>query len=135
MAFKTVLKIGSKTWSIQNLSYAFRRDTDAKGKPSSSIYGGTVDLVLETTEDTTILESMLNSPTKALVVTMEISKATGEGTQKTITLTDCYVVGFSESISVFGGESMSYNVSFSARKIEVDKAVLENDWPKVAGAA
>lgn len=135
MAFKSVLKISSKEWNIINLAYSFRRDTDAKGKPSSLIYGGTVDLVLETTEDTTILESMLNSPTKALTATIEVSKATGEGTQKTITLTDCYVVAFSESISAFSGESMSYSITISARQIAVDKATLVNEWPKVAGAA
>lgn len=130
MAFNAKLKVSGKEFDIQNFSYSFRRDTDSKGKPSSAIYGGTVDFVLETVKEQVLLESMVNSPTKALACTITISNPDGEGTLKEITLTDAYVIAFSESISKFSGESMVYNITMSCREIKVGSATLTNEWPK-----
>ncbi|MGY0037463.1 type VI secretion system tube protein TssD [Pedobacter sp. NJ-S-72] len=44
MAFKTRLNLGSKEYDVLQCSYSLNRDVDAKGRPSSGVYGGTIIL-------------------------------------------------------------------------------------------
>ncbi|WP_304437833.1 type VI secretion system tube protein TssD, partial [Pedobacter sp. Leaf216] len=40
MAFKTRLNLGSKEFDVLQCSFSLNRDVDAKGRPSSGVYGG-----------------------------------------------------------------------------------------------
>lgn len=61
MSFNAKLKFAGKDGiDVLACDYALRRDVDAKGKPSSGVYGGTINLTIESTDDTSIIESMVN---------------------------------------------------------------------------
>jgi len=64
MAFKTRLTLGSKEFDVLQCSYSLNRDVDAKGTSSSGVYGGTIHLEIESTEDTSVIESMVNNQYK-----------------------------------------------------------------------
>src|SRR6476620_8822300 len=60
MSFNAKLKIAGKDGiDVLACDYALHRDVDAKGRPASGVYGGTINLSVESTDDTSIIESMV----------------------------------------------------------------------------
>ncbi|BAR96758.1 hypothetical protein PI172_2030 [Prevotella intermedia] len=70
--------MGGKEYDVLYSNYEFSRSTDSKGKPSSSISGGRVSVTVESTDDTTAIEAMLNSQFKAVEGKI-VYKKTGGG--------------------------------------------------------
>lgn len=64
MAFRASLELNNKEFDVLYSNYEFSRNTDSKGMPSSSVLGGRVKATIESTEDTSVIEAMLNSPFK-----------------------------------------------------------------------
>ena len=62
MAFRASLELNNKEFDVLYSNYEFSRNTDPKGMPSSSVLGGRVKATIESTEDTSVIEAMLNSP-------------------------------------------------------------------------
>src|SRR5436190_11276870 len=100
MSFKAKLSLGGKDYDVLHSSYSFRRDVDSKGRPSSGIYGGTVEIQIESTDDTSILEAMVNNQYKAQQGTITFQKRDEDAKMKELTFEDGYVVNFSESLDV-----------------------------------
>jgi len=130
MSFKGTLAMSGKNYDVLTCSYGFRRDVDFKGRPSSGIYGGTIEMSIESTEDTSILETMVNSPHKMLSGTITFKKTDEDAKLKEIKFENAYIINFSESVSEFGGDSMQYHITISAQTIQVGNAKHVNDWPK-----
>jgi hypothetical protein len=131
MSFKATLNFGSKKYDVLACSYSFSRDVDHKGRPSSTVYGGTVSLSIESTEDTTILEAMVNSKHKPVSGSVFFYKREeDEAKMKEITFTDAYVIAYSEAIDAIGGHPMNIQFTISARELKVGNAAHANDWPK-----
>jgi hypothetical protein len=129
MSFKATLKLGGTEFDVLHTDYAFRRDVDAKGRPSSGIYGGRVNIRVESTDDTSILESMLNNVYKAQGGTITFQKRDEDAKMKELTFEDGYIVEYTEILDVVGKEPMFINFTVSARKLKVGNAEHENDWP------
>ncbi len=129
MSFKATLEIGSKKFDVLHCSYTFRRDVDNKGRPSSIIYGGTVDLEIESTEDTSVLESMVNNMYKAQNGSIIFKKSDEDAKMKELQFTDAYFINYAESIDSMGANPMTISFTISARKLKVGNAELVNDWP------
>lgn len=64
--FNATLKFKGKEFDVRYVDYLIERDVDAKGRPASHLYGGLVRMIIESTEDTTILEIWL--PNSTLIV-------------------------------------------------------------------
>lgn len=60
MAFRATLNLAGKEFDVLDCDYKLERDVDAKGRPASNIYGGKLRVRVESTEDTSILEQMVN---------------------------------------------------------------------------
>ncbi len=129
MSFKAKLALGGTNYDVLHCSYKFGRDVDSKGRPSSGIYGGTVEIQIESTDDTAILEAMVNNQYKALKGTITFQKRDEDAKMKELSFEDGYVVGFSESLDVVGSNPMTIVFTISARKLKIGNAEHENDWP------
>jgi hypothetical protein len=129
MSFKAKLSMGGNNYDVLHSSYTFRRDVDSKGRPSSGIYGGTVDIQIESTDDTAILEAMVNNQYKAQKGTITFQKRDEDAKMKELTFEDGYVVNYSESLDVVGSNPMTINFTVSARVLKIGNAEHENDWP------
>jgi hypothetical protein len=129
MSFKASLSIGGTKYDVLHCSYSFRRDVDSKGRPSSGIYGGSVDLEIESTDDTLILESMLNNQYKAQTGTVTFQKRDEDAKMKELSFEDGYFVEYGENLDVTGTEAMTIKFTVSARKLKIGNAEHENDWP------
>ena len=130
MSFKATLELGSQKFDVIHCSFTFRRDVDPKGRPSSGVYGGTVQFQIESTDDTSVLEAMLNNVHKAFGGTVTFYKREeADAKMKALTFTDAYVIQYTESIDAVGNNPMAINFVISARELKMENATHVNDWP------
>ena len=130
MAYSAKLTFGdAKDYEVQSVSFSFNRSTDAKGKPSSPVYGGEIHLVVETRDENALAKMMLMQQHKAQSGTIEFQEASKEGVMKKITITDGFITSYSESAATNGPDSMTVAFTISARKIALGDATLTNTWP------
>ncbi|MET4084068.1 hypothetical protein ABIB40_004042 [Pedobacter sp. UYP30] len=129
MAFKARLTLMGKEHDVLNCSYSLNRDVDSKGRPSSGVYGGTIDVEIESTEDTSVVEAMVNNQFKPLSGSLLIKKSEEDAKMKEVSFEDGYIVKYSEGLNILGDTPMSLKFVISARKLKVGSAEHVNDWP------
>ena len=130
MAFNTKLKIGSKDGiDVLKCDYALHRDVDTKGRPSSGVYGGTINLTVESTDDTTIIESMVNQY-KPIDGAITFKKDDEDAKMKEVTWTKGYITRFQEGFDHQGNHPMVVDFTISAETIKIGNAEHKNEWPK-----
>jgi hypothetical protein len=129
MSFKAKLTVGGKSFDVLHCSYTFRRDVDPKGRPASNVYGGSVQLEIESTDDTSVLESMLNNVYKSVSGSVTFQKREEDAKMKELTFEDGYIVQYSESLDNVGDNPMTISFVVSARKLKVGSAEHVNEWP------
>ncbi len=129
MAFKARITVAGKEYDVLNCSYSLNRDVDAKGRPSSGVYGGTIEVEVESTEDTSIVEAMVNNQYKPLAGTLLIKKSEEDAKMKEVSFEDGYIVKYSEGLNIKGDAPMSLKFVISSRTLKVGTAEHVNDWP------
>ncbi|WP_345949710.1 MULTISPECIES: type VI secretion system tube protein TssD [unclassified Mucilaginibacter] len=129
MAFKARLNFSGREYDVLNCSYALNRDVDSKGRPASGVYGGTIDIEVESTEDTSVVEAMVNNQYKPIVGSLLIKKSEEDAKMKELTFEDGYIVKYAEGLNITGDTPMTYKFTISARKIKLGNAEHVNDWP------
>ena len=129
MSFKAQLKIGSKEFDVISCNYALHREVDGKGRPASVVYGGTVDLIVESTDDTSVIESMVNNQHKPLNGTVTFKKSDEDAKLKELSFEKGYVVRFAESFDTIGSQPMLISFTISAQTLKIGSAEHKNDWP------
>ncbi len=116
--------------TVQSLSYSISQATDGSGFPTSGVYGGRLAISIEAQEDFDAFALAID-PKKHVSGKIEFGKIGEQGSAlKTLTFTDAYLVGFSESFSP--GSAMYQNLDISARSIKFDGTAtgeLANEWP------
>src|SRR3954470_4830738 len=130
MAFNAKLKIGSKDdIDVLKCDYALRRDVDAKGRPSSLVYGGTINFSIESTDDTSIIETMVNQykPTNG---TVTFKKTDEDAKMKEVSWEKGYITSYREGIDITGTTAMLIDFTISAEKIKIGNAEHKNNWPQ-----
>lgn len=130
MAFKATLKIGSKEYDVMSMSYAFNRDIDVKGRPSSRVYGGNIDVTVESTEDTSVIESMLNNKHKPFDGSITFFKDDEDAKLKELTFEKSYIISFSEGFSTGNSEPTQCSFVITAEKFKIGSAEHDSEWPK-----
>jgi hypothetical protein len=128
MAFRATLNLGGKEFDVLDCEYKLERDVDAKGRPSSNIYGGKVRVHVESTEDTSILEQMV-SQFKPISGNIVFKKGDEEAKMKELSWENGYIVSFEESIDVVGSNPMTLTFVVSAQVLKVGGAQFEQNWP------
>jgi hypothetical protein len=129
MAFKAKIQLGSNEYDVLQCSFSLNRDVDAKGRPSSGVYGGTIHVEIESTEDTSVIESMVNSQYKPFSGKIIIKKTDEDAKMKELTFTDSYIIQYNEGINVVGNHPMTLSFVISARSLKMGNAEHVNDWP------
>ena len=132
MAERAELSMFGKKFDILHCSYSMRRDMDPKGRPSSAVMGGTVQLEVESTEDVSILEGMLKIGKGVTVKITFFKRDEKDQKMKEIELTNAYLVQLTETLDATGGNPMTISFVLSARKLQIGNAELENSWPDTA---
>ena len=130
-SFRATLEMGGKEYDVLYSNYEFSRSTYSKGRPSSSISGGRVSVTVESTEDTTALESMVNSQFKPIDGKIVYKKTDEDAKMKEIEFKNAYIVHYKETLDTTNEVPMTIAMTFSAESITVGNAELDNRWPRV----
>jgi hypothetical protein len=130
MAFRAELSLGGKKHDVLNLNFALSRDTDPKGRPSSNVYGGRITFEIESTEDTSIIESMVNSQFKPFEGNVVFKKTDEDAKMKELSFKNAYIVHYSEGIDSTGENPMTIKFTISAENIKLGNAEHDNRWPR-----
>ncbi|MCG8701184.1 MAG: type VI secretion system needle protein Hcp [Bacteroidales bacterium] len=129
-SFRATLELGGKEFDVLYSEYTFSRDTDKKGKVSSNVYGGRVNVTIESTEDTSVIEAMLNSQFKSIEGKILYKKTDEDAKMKEIEFKNAYLVYYKEILDVTGEVPMTINFTVSAEEMSIGNAAIDNRWPK-----
>ena len=129
-AFRATLELGGKEYDVLYSNYEFSRTTDKKGQPASSISGGRISVTIESTDDTSTIEAMLNSQFKPVEGKIVYKKSEEDAKMKEISFKNAYIVHYKETLDVNNEAPMTIAMTFSAENITVGNAELDNRWPR-----
>ena len=128
-SFRASLELKGKEFDVLYSEYSFSRDTDKKGKIASSVYGGRVNVTIEATEDTSVIEAMLNNQFKSVQGKIIYKKTDEDAKMKQIEFKNAYLVFYKEVLDVNGDVPMIINFTLSAQEMSIGNARIDNRWP------
>ena len=130
MAIKATLSLdGGEEIRLLHVSFALNRAVDHTGRPSGETRAGTVTMEIESTDDTTVLQWIMDSWMQKNG-TIKFSKKDADSKLKELKFEKAYCIAYSEAISAIGDNPMTINFTISAEKISVGDASFKNPWPK-----
>jgi hypothetical protein len=127
MSFKAIFKVDGNEYRILRCSYNMHQDYDNTGRPSSTTRGGIVNLVIESTDDTSLFEWMCDSYMKK-DATIVFNKRDEDSKMKELEIGEAYMVNYEESFDDTGTGAMIQTFSLSARNIRMGNGEHENEW-------
>lgn len=130
MSFKAKLNVGGKDVNVLSCNYALKQETDATGRPSSITRGGKINLIVESTGDTTFFEWMTNNFERK-DGTITFVKRDSDATMKQLKFTEAYVVDYKENFDATGDNPVTESFTLSARVITVGSGTHTNEWVKM----
>ncbi len=131
MAFKAVLEIEGNEYQVLFSKIDMTRHVDGKGCVSSEVKGGRVNVKVKSTDNTTIIEQAVNSQHKPVSGKIKYFKADSEQVMKELSFENAFIVFFSEVLDAMAETPMTTEITFSAEKITLGNATLDNNWAKV----
>ena len=130
MSFRASLSMNGAEMDVLACDFELSRDTDAKGRPASGVYGGRVTFEVESTDDTSIVEAMVNSQFKPFEFEIVFKKTDEDAGLKRLNGTNCYLVYYREVLDVNGERPMHIRFTVSAEELTIGNATHENRWPQ-----
>lgn len=127
MAYTGLLRVEGTSYRVRSCSYSLRQNVDENGRPASQIIGGTINLEIEASDDSTILEWMVDRIEKKSGQ-VEFENTMEEGTLKTIEFDDAYLVSYRESMDAISNKPMVEALVISAKKLSIQGVSFENVW-------
>ncbi len=127
-SFRAVLELAGKQINVLFSDIEFSRKTDTKGKPVTNIFGGRIKVTIESTEDTSIIESMLNNQFKSVDGNILYKKTEEDSKLKQIIFSNAYIVYYREVFNPNKAVEMRTYITFSAEEISIGHAYLNNRW-------
>lgn len=129
MSFKATLDIDGDQYRVLNCSYSMHQDIDETGRPSSVARGGVVNLVVESTDDTSLFEWMCDSYQRR-DAKVTFNKRDEDSKLKELEISEAYMVDYEESFDNVGNGAMVQSFTLSARDIKMGNGEHNNDWPE-----
>jgi hypothetical protein len=127
MAFKAELNLEGER-RLVDFSFSLSRDVDPTGRPSGLVRGGSIQLTVESTEDTSLFE-WITDPSKHKSGSIKIYKQDNDAVEKEVKFEKAYIVNYGESYHWQGQNNMLETFTLSAEKIEVGGGEHDNEWP------
>ena len=127
MSFKAIFKVDGNEYRVLSCSYSLHQDIDNTGRPSSVTRGGVVNVVVESTDDTSLFEWMCDSYLKK-DATITFNKRDEDSKMKELEIGEAYLINYEESFDDSGSGAMIQSFSLSAKNIKMGNGEHENEW-------
>lgn len=129
MAYNATLDIDQqKDLRVVDFSYNLRRDIDSTGTATGAVVGGVIQITVESTSKTDILQWLTTG--KLVDGAIKIEDAQNPGSNmKEIKFTKAFIVDYSESFHWQGSENIMQSFTISAKELEINGAKHLNKWP------
>ena len=126
MAYLAKLELGGKKFTLSNVTYHFHQGINQHGKPNTAVFGGQIQFVVQSTDDTTFAEWMVDH-SKTMDGNIIFYDADGNTEMKKVEFTKAYCVSYSE---VFDGNGAREHITISSKKVKIGNAEHENEGHK-----
>jgi len=127
MAYTGVMEVDGTKFKVRHCTYSIHQNIDENGRPSSQVMGGTMQVEVESSDDTGLIDWMID-PTGKKSGKLEFSKTDEEGVLKTIEFEDAFLTSYTESMDAISNAPMTENLVLSAKKLTVNGVSHENVW-------
>jgi hypothetical protein len=114
---------------VVDFSYNLNRDIDPTGRPAGGVRGGTIQITIEASSNTSMFEWMTDPTTKKSGTIKVMDEASAGASLKELAFEDAYIVEYGENFHWQGGENMLETFVVSAKKIKMGGGEHENEWP------
>lgn len=110
---------------VMECDFGFNQQTDITGKPVAKVMGGTINLVLESTDDESIMNWM--------IATTELKNGLihftlRDNKYKKLEFEEGACIQYQESFNYDGSIPMQISLTISANKIRVGTSTYDNEW-------
>jgi len=127
MSFKAKLEVDGKEYRVVYCNYSLKQFVDDTGRPSSTVRAGTIDITVESTDDTTLFEWMCDSYMRK-DGKITFNKRDEDAKMKELEFKEAYMVSYKESFDNAGTGAMQEKFSLSAHSIKMGNGEHENEW-------
>ncbi|HLR32415.1 MAG TPA: type VI secretion system tube protein TssD [Fodinibius sp.] len=127
MSFKAKLDVNGREVNVLSCNYDLNQEVDATGRPSSVTRGGCIRLTVESTEDSSFFEWMVNNYERR-DGTVTFLKRDTEAKMKQLKFSEGYLVEYAENFDHTDGHPLSESFTISAREITVGQGTHINEW-------
>ena len=111
MSFKAKLEVDGKEYRVVYCNYSLKQFVDDTGRPSSTVRAGTIDIIVESTDDTTLFECMCDSYMRK-DGKITLNKRDEDAKMKELEFKEAYMVSYKESFDNAGTGAMQEKFSF-----------------------
>lgn len=127
---RAVLKFnGGSEQKVLKLNYGVSRNTDVSGRVASDPSNALIKITVEATEDSGILESLLNGKYKPTTGEVTFNKSHEEGTLTTLKWNNGYVIQHEVDYDALNNDNMFISFVVSAETIDYGSASYDGIWP------
>ncbi len=130
MSFRANLSFEGKEFDVIQCEYNIEREVDSKGRPSSNLYGGKVTMMVESTDDITLIEKMA-SQFKPNTGTITFKKDDEDAKMKELKWENGYIVDLEEGLEIVGDIPMGIRFTISAQTLTIGDAEFKQNWPEM----
>ncbi len=128
---RAVLKFnGGSEQKVMKLNYSVSRNTDVSGRVASDPSNALIKISVEATEDSGILESLLNGKYKPTSGEVTFNKSHEEGTLTTLKWNNGYVIQHEVDYDALNNDNMFISFVVSAEIIDYGAASYDGIWPQ-----
>ncbi len=125
---------GGSDQKVLKLNYSVSRTTDVSGRVASDPSNALIKLTVEATEDSGILESLLNGKYKPTKGEVTFNKAHEEGELIKLTWENGYVIQHEVDFDALNDNNMLITFVVSAETIDYGTASYAGLWPGATGS-
>ncbi|MFL9483150.1 type VI secretion system tube protein TssD [Chitinophagaceae bacterium LWZ2-11] len=130
MSYKAELEFQKRFYKVLDFVYQVGRNTDESGRVASDPGGAFIHLVVEATEHTAIIESMVNNKFKPTEGKIIFHKSNAEGILTTLSWENGFVTWHQVELSLNSEHSMKIRFNVHAETIRYGESVFNGKWPE-----
>lgn len=127
MSFLAKLKLDNETFTVLEFNIHFTQHTDNNGRPASKTKGGSIKLVVESTQ-TGLFSDWMVSKTSVKDGEIIFYRRDAMSTMKNVTFKKAYCISFRKRFQSEGVSPMTTEILLTSNEVKIGSTVFESSW-------